>query len=73
MQQFGKQSIPIRQLSNVKHSEEMDDSSRIETALPHSRKDAFFKNERKHLLTQIPFWQFSKKHSSIVTLLQRST
>jgi hypothetical protein len=51
----GKQSIPIGQLSNVKLSEETDDSSKIETALPHSRKDALFKRARKHLLTQIPF------------------
>jgi hypothetical protein len=70
---FGKHSIPIGQLSNVKHSEETDHSSKIETALPHFRKDALFKSERKHLLAQIPRWQFSNKQSSIVIFLQSET
>jgi hypothetical protein len=68
-EEFGKHSIPISQLSNVIVCETTDESSTIERALPHSRKDAFAKIERKHLLIQTPLWQFSKKLSSIVTLL----
>jgi hypothetical protein len=49
----------------------MNESSIIERALPHSRKDVFVKTDWRVLMQHIPVWHFSNKHSSIVVLLQR--
>jgi hypothetical protein len=44
-EQFGKHSIPILHFSNAKECETINESSKSEKALPHSRKDAFVKTE----------------------------